>query len=287
MLSLVFFAILHLNIQTITLIFITKKVRAIMGRLSGKIAIVTGAANGIGKSISELFAQEGAKVVLTDIDTLAGENTTKGIKDMGGEAIFINHDASSPEDWNRVFDTTLETYGGIHILVNNAGIGEKSDLETMVFEEWRKILAINLDSVFLGTQLGIRHIKKYGGGSIINMSSIAGFVGTDDLPAYTASKAGIRYFTKSAALHCGQRKYNIRVNSIHPGSTRTRAGVLYLEQKTGLKGDDIDKEMESVIPMGRICEPSDIAQGALFLASDESLMVNGTELVIDGGMIAG
>jgi len=258
-----------------------------MGRLSGKIAIVTGAANGIGKSISELFAREDARVVVTDIEKEAGENTVKGIKDSGGEAIFMNHDASNQEDWNRVFETTLETYREIHILVNNAGIGEKSDLEFMELEEWRRVLAINLDSTFLGTQLGIRHIKKYGGGSIINMSSIAGFTGTEDLPAYTASKAGIRYFTKCAALHCGQRKYNIRVNSIHPGSTRTRAGVLYLEQKTGLKGDAIDKEMEKVVPMGKICEPSDIAAGALFLASDDSLMVNGTELVIDGGMLAG
>lgn len=258
-----------------------------MGRLSGKIVIVTGAAHGIGKSISELFAREDAKVVVTDIDKVAGEETVKGIMSDGGEAIFIGHDASSQGDWNRVFETTIQTYGKVHILVNNAGIGEKSDLETMALEEWRKILAINLDSVFLGTQLAIRHLKKYGGGSIINMSSIAGFVGTDDLPAYTASKAGIRYFTKCAALHCGQREYNIRINSIHPGSTRTQAGVLYLEQKTGLKGDAIDKEMEKLIPMGRICEPSDIASGALFLASDDSLMVNGTELVIDGGMLAG
>lgn len=258
-----------------------------MGRLSGKIAIVTGAAHGIGKSISELFAKEDAKVVVTDIDKVVGEDTVKGIMGAGGESIFISHDASSQDDWNRVFDTTIETYGKVHILVNNAGIGEKSDLETMPLEEWRKILAINLDSTFLGTQLAIRHLKNYGGGSIINMSSIAGFTGTEDLPAYTASKAGIRYFTKCAALHCGQRKYNIRVNSIHPGSTRTRAGVLYLEQKTGLKGDAIDKEMEKVIPMGKICEPSDIAAGALFLASEDSKMVTGTELVIDGGMLAG
>jgi 3(or 17)beta-hydroxysteroid dehydrogenase len=257
-----------------------------MGRLDGKVAIITGAAHGIGEAIAARFAQEGAKVVSTDIETEIGQNRVNKINDAGGDALFIKHDASSQEDWISVFEKTIEVYGKVNILVNNAGIGEKSDIETMELKEWKKILAINLDSVFLGTQLGIRHIKKMGGGSIINMSSIAGFKGTDDLPAYTASKAGIRYFSKCAALHCGKKNYNIRVNSIHPGSVRTRAGVLYLEQITGLKGEAIDREMAGIVPMGRICETSDIASGALYLASDESLMVNGTELVIDGGLIA-
>jgi len=253
-----------------------------MGRVAGKVALVTGAALGLGKAAAEMLAREGAKVVVTDVNVDEGKKTAEGICANGGAAIFVRHDASSEEDWKAAMQATLETYGRLDVLVNNAGIGFLGSVEETTLEAWRKTQSVNLDGVFLGTKYGIEAMRKSGGGSIINLSSIEGLIGDPDLAAYNASKGGVRIFSKSAALHCARQKYGIRVNTVHPAYIWTPM----VEAVTQGKGTEKYKALVDLHPIGHLGEPDDIAYGVLYLASDESKFVTGSELVIDGGYTA-
>lgn len=256
-----------------------------MNRVENKVAIVTGGASGLGKSSAILLAREGAKVVVTDVDEDHGREVVQLIDEQDGEAIFIRHDVAVEEEWQQVIDKTLETYGKLHILANSAGIGIGGTVEEVSLEDWRKLLSINLDGTFLGTQYGIKAMRKTGeGGSIINFSSIEGLIGDPNLPAYNASKGGVTLFTKSAALHCARNSYGIRVNSIHPAYIWTpMVENLLKEQENPEEGK---KMLESLHPVGHLGEPDDIGYGVVYLASDESKFMTGAELVIDGGYTA-
>jgi 3(or 17)beta-hydroxysteroid dehydrogenase len=253
-----------------------------MDRVKGKVAIITGGAGGLGKAQAVLLAQEGAKVVVTDLDEAQGKSVAEEIKENGGEAVFMQHDVSSEAQWKSVISETLEKFGKLDILVNNAGVIIFKNIQDTSLDEWRWLMSINLDGVFLGTKYAMEAMKKSGGGSIINISSAAGIVGTLDTSAYHASKGGVRIFTKAAALECSKAgyDYNIRVNSVHPGVMKTAMveGLMEDEEKM--------KTALSWHPIGRFGEPEDIAYGVLYLASDESSFVTGTELVIDGGWTA-
>ena len=253
-----------------------------MDRVKGKIAIVTGAARGLGKAQALLLAKEGAKVVGTDINETLGKKLPEEIRREGGEALFIKHDVSSEEDWKTVIERTLSEFGKLDVLVNNAGVILFKNIKETTFEEWRWVIRINLDGVFLGTKYAMEAMKESGGGSIINLSSTAGIVGTLDTSSYHASKGGVRIFTKAAALECSKAgyDYNIRVNSVHPGVIKTEM------TKDLLADEESKEEVTGWHPIGHVGEPEDIAYGVLYLASDESKFVTGTELVIDGGWTA-
>ena len=254
-----------------------------MDRVKGKSAIVTGAAGGLGRAIATLLASEGAAIAATDVNEPGGREVVAAIKAAGGRAIFIKHDVSSENDWRRVIDKTVAEFGRLDILVNNAGIMIMRDIENMTLEEWRRLMSINLDGVFLGTKHAAPAMKKSGGGSIINMSSAAGIVGTaHSTAAYSASKGAVRLFTKSSALEFSNagHGYNIRVNSVHPG-------VIETPMTDAMKRESLGDSMGAIMPIGFIGQPVDVAYGVLYLASDESRLVTGAELVIDGGWTAG
>ena len=253
-----------------------------MNRVKGKVSIVTGGAGGMGRAIAELLAREGAKVTVTDINEPGGQTVVEEIKHEGGEAIFLKHDVTSGQDWSEVMRKTLAEFGKLDILVNNAGVLFARKIEDTSLEEWRRLMSVNLDGVFLGTKFAIAAMKRSGGGSIINISSTAGIVGESGLSAYCASKGAIRLFTKAAALECSKTGcgYNIRVNSIYPGTTRTpMTEALFRNPAT-------KKKLEDSYPIGYLGEPIDIAYAVLYLASDESKFVTGAELVVDGGWTA-
>jgi len=253
-----------------------------MNRVLGKVGIVTGAGGAIGRAIALLLAKEGAKVTISDIHEVRGMEVAEEIRRGGGEALFVKHDVTREADWREVIRTTLECFGKLDILVNNAGVMIWKNIENTSLEEWRWLLGVNLDGVFLGTKYAIGAMKKSGGGSIINISSVAGLVGTLDTSAYHASKGGVRIFTKAAALECSKAgyDYNIRVNSVHPGVIKTPM----VEEL--FKDEEKMRTALSWHPIGRFGEPEDIAYGVLYLASDESKFVTGAELVIDGGWTA-
>ncbi len=249
-------------------------------RLEGKVAIISGAASGMGAEEARLFAREGARVVIADITDEDGEAIARQIEDTGGEAIFIHTDVTSEGSWQNVVDTTLEKYGKIDILVNNAGIsgGEFSDpLDT---EGWAQIMDVNATGVFLGTRAVVPVMQQAGGGSIVNISSIMGFVGGGGgHPAYHASKGAVRIFTKATAVKYGP--VGVRANSVHPG--------FMPPMKNSRAEARSQVELEERIrqtPLRRTGETIEVANGVLFLASDEASFVTGTELVIDGGFIA-
>ncbi len=256
-----------------------------MKRVQDKVAIVTGGSLGIGRACAIRLAEEGARVVVTDIKEEEGRQVVEEIKSAGGDATFIRHDVASENDWEQVISTTLQTYGKLDVLVNNAGVGKTTNVEETTLKDWRFLMSINLDGVFLGTKYGIQAMKHSGnGGSIINMSSILGIVGEENAASYNASKGGVRIFTKSAALHCARSGYNIRVNSVHPGYIVTP--MVQTAMEAGGDPAAMQKYLEGLHPLGHLGEPDDIAYGVLYLASDESKFVTGTELVIDGGYTA-
>ena len=262
-----------------------------MDRVRGKVAVITGAARGLGKAQASLLAKEGAKVVATDIEETGGTKVAKEIGGEGGEAIFVKHDVSSEQSWKEVMDKTLSEFGRLDVLVNNAGVLFHHTIEDVSLEKWRWVLGVNLDGVFLGTKHAIGAMKKSGGGAIVNISSIAGLVGMPDTSSYVASKGAVRLFTKSAALECSKMKldYNIRVNSIHPGFIWTEMvdGVMKKDvEKTGMTYEEVKRFYEDMTMMGRFGKPEDVAYGVLYFASDESKYITGSELVIDGGYTA-
>ena len=256
-----------------------------MNRVKNKVAIVTGGASGLGKSSAKLLAKEGAKIVVSDIDEEGGKKVVQQIKEDGGEAIFIKQDVAKEDEWKNVIETTLETYGKLHILANSAGIGLGGTVEDVTLEDWKNLIDINLNGTFLGTKYGIKGMRKTDeGGSIINFSSIEGLIGDPNLPAYNASKGGVTIFTKSAALHCARQGYGIRINSIHPAYIWTPMVENFLKAQGNV--EEGKKQLESLHPVGHLGEPDDIGYGVVYLASDESKFMTGSELVIDGGYTA-
>lgn len=256
-----------------------------MKRVNNKVALVTGGASGLGRSSAILLAREGAKVVVSDLDEAQGHEVVKHIQEEGGDAIFIKQDVASENSWKDMMKAIANTYGKLHIVANSAGIGVGGNVEEVSLEDWKRLMAINLDGVFLGTKYGIQAMREHGeGGSIINFSSIEGIVGDPNLPAYNASKGGVTLFTKSAALHCAKAGYRIRINSIHPGYIWTPMVENYLKQQGSV--EEGKKYLDSLHPLGHVGEPDDIGYGVVYLASDESKFVTGSELVIDGGYTA-
>ena len=244
-------------------------------RLQDKVAIITGAARGMGAAEARIFAKEGAKVVLGDIQVEDGQSVAQEINEAGGQAIFIEMDVSNQSDWQRAIDAAISNFGKINVLVNNAGIIERDSLEETTEETWDRIMAVNAKGIFLGTKAVVPHMREAGGGSIVNISSISGMI-SQGYPAYNASKGAIRVFTKSAAVEYARD--NIRVNSIHPGTIWTSMST-YKQAFT-------PETRAKVIPMRRVGQPEEIAYPALFLASDESSYMTGSEVVIDGGVTA-
>jgi 3(or 17)beta-hydroxysteroid dehydrogenase len=254
-----------------------------MDRVKGKIAIITGAASGLGEADALLLAKEGAKVVVADIDEVKGNKVVEEIRREGGKAIFVKHDVTSEKNWENLIEKTLSEFGKLDILVNNAGIQIIKEVEDISLEEWRRLMSVNLDGVFLGTKHAIKAMKGSEGGSIINMSSAVGIVGTvDNTSAYCASKGAVRLFTKAVALECSKagRNYNIRVNSVHPGVIETPMVAAMARDKA------VKETLENAHPIGFIGKPIDVAYAVLYLASDESRLVTGAEMVIDGGWTA-
>lgn len=249
-----------------------------MAAVANKVAIVTGAGSGMGREEALLLAREGAKVVATDIQAEAVQKVVAEIKEAGGDAIAFGHDVASEEQWMKVVDGTLSQYGKIDVLVNNAGISHPGTVLDMTVEQWDKVMAINLTSVFLGMKHTIPHMQKNGGGSIINISSIAGLTGSNGAGAYTASKGAVRLLSKAAAVDYGRD--NIRVNSIHPGFIETPMSAPYINNEQMLQW------FLSLTALPRVGQASEVAQAVLFLASDASSYITGVELPVDGGVFA-
>jgi NAD(P)-dependent dehydrogenase (short-subunit alcohol dehydrogenase family) len=251
-----------------------------MNRLQNKVALITGAAGGMGEAMARLFAQEGAKVPATDIQFEKMNAWVADARNAGAAIACESHDVSSEADWQRVVAKAVELYGRLDILVNNAGVYLPMETtEATSLERWNRILAINLNSAFLGAKMALPHLKNAGKGAIVNISSIAGMVGGNGAP-YSASKAGMRLLTKDQAIEFAP--YNIRVNSIHPGGVMTPMVQNLLPPDPAT----LDAMMKGMCPLGRIGQAEEIAFGALFLASDEASYVTGAELVIDGGLTA-
>lgn len=256
-----------------------------MARVAGKTAIVTGGASGLGKAIAHLLAAEGARVLVTDVQEAAGQTVAK---EIGG--VFLLQDVSDEKRWNEVVAEAERRFGALDILVNNAGVGdglEAVNPENTPLEQWRRINRINGEGVFLGCKAAIPAMRRAGGGSIVNMSSIAALVGTPFLTAYGASKAAVRQLTMSVALHCAQDGSRVRCNSVHPGQICTpMLENLFKEaaRQSNASQRDVEAQFRSRIPMGEFGAPEDVAYGVLYLASDESRYVTGAHLMIDGGM---
>ena len=261
------------------------------GQVAGKVALVTGGASGIGRAISELLAEEGAIVVVTDVDELRGPEVVAGIKNAGGEALFLYQDVTSEQRWAGIIAEIERGFGRLDVLVSNAGIGIGApSIVEMSLADWRRQTAINLDGVFLSVKYSLPLMRKSGGGSIIMMSSLAGLRGAPTLAGYSATKGGVRLFAKSVALECASAQDGVRVNSVHPGIIDTPIwGKIPSGGASGGQNAPMDCEALAKLatPLGRAGQAREIAQGVLYLASDASSYVTGTELVIDGGMFAG
>lgn len=248
-------------------------------RLAGKVALISGGARGMGAAEARLFAREGAKVVLGDVLDAEGKTVEADIGAKGGEALFVRLDVTSEADWQRAVEAAVGRFGRLDVLVNNAGIGGASRLEDTTAEAWDRMMDINAKGVFLGTKAAIPAMRRAGGGSIINISSQLGLVGMhDSSPQYQASKGAVRLLTKLTAVQYARER--IRANSVHPGPIVTAMTERRRSDPASYKS------MVDRIPLGRYGEPDEVAYGVLYLASDESAFVTGSELVIDGGWTA-
>jgi NAD(P)-dependent dehydrogenase (short-subunit alcohol dehydrogenase family) len=244
-------------------------------RLDGKVALISGGARGMGAAEAKLFAKEGAKVVIGDVLEDLGKGLEAEINETGGEVLFVKLDVRKEEEWQRVVDATVRRFGKLDILVNNAGIIDRASLEETTVKIWDRIMEVNARGMFLGTKTAVPAMRKAGGGSIVNISSISGMVSVG-YPAYNASKGAVRIFTKNVAVEYA--KENIRVNSIHPGAIWTPMSTYDTKRSR--------EDRAKTIPMDRVGDPIEVAYGVLFLASDEASYVTGSELVIDGGLTA-
>ena len=252
-----------------------------MGRLEGKTALVTGAASGIGLQTSIRLAEEGARVMMSDINLEEGRQQAEK---LGANATFLKLDITEEEEWISVLDETVKRFDRLVILVNSAGMVLIADVEQITLEDWRKVHAVNLDGTFLGCKHGVRVMKEFGAGSIINLSSVSGMIGGFNLAAYNSSKGAVRMLTKSVALHCARAGYGIRCNSIHP--TFIETPMLESMIRDSPDPEKARQTLVRQVPLRRIGKPDDVANMIVYLASDESTFVTGTEMVIDGGVIA-
>ena len=250
-----------------------------MGRLDGKVALISGGGRGMGATEARLFAREGAKVAIGDVLVAEGTRVAAEIAESAGDSLFVHLDVTDEDDWRSAVEAAVSRFGKPNVLINNAGIWRRGNVEDTTVEDWTTVMDINAKRVFLGTKLAIAEMRKAGGGSIINISSTAGLVGGRSNSAYTASKGAVRLLTKATAVQYG--KDGIRANSIHPGPIDTVMMELIWQ------GEDSSREASIArTVLGRAVLPEDVAYGVLFLASDESSWITGTELVIDGGITA-
>ena len=247
-------------------------------RLEGKVAMITGAAHGMGAVEAKLFAEEGAKVVVADIEDEQGRRVVAEIAESDGEAMFVHLDVSREEEWKAAMEATVARFGALDVLVNNAGLAGSAIVDFDDTETWDSLMDVNAKGVYLGIKRAAAEMRKSGGGSIVNISSIAGFVGSNRVhPGYSASKGAVRLVTKTAAVQLARD--GIRVNSVHPGLLPSMRGGVSLESP-------LRQGMLDMVPLGRPGRREEVAYGVLFLASDEASYVTGTELVIDGGYLA-
>ena len=246
--------------------------------MDGKIALVTGAAMGMGRTHAETPAREGATVILTDIDDATGEGTAEAIRQAGGSADYMHHNVASEEEWKSVIDTTVAKYGKINVLVNNAGILILKPVDQTETSEWDKIFDINVKGTFFGIKHVLPAMQKAGGGSIVNISSIYGLIGAPSAAAYEASKGTVRLLTKATAIDYAP--HNIRVNSVHPGVIDTPM------TKDLLADPDVKQAILGTTILDRPAQPQEISNAVLFLASDEASFMTGSEMVVDGGYTA-
>ncbi|MGA1342430.1 MAG: SDR family oxidoreductase [Hyphomonas sp.] len=256
-----------------------------MGRVSGKMAFITGGAQGLGEATARMLAKEGAKVTVTDINGAGAETVAASINAAHGPGIAFafQQDVTSEAEWKDVLQRAHDAMGGLNVLVNNAGIGSLGSVEEESYDMFRKVQAVDVDSIFLGCKYAIPLMRAHGLGSIINISSIAGIIASGNYVSYNTAKAAVRHLSKSIALHCAKTGGQIRSNSVHPVFINTpildRTKEMFGEQKA------LEK-LGRQIPLGKVGEPDDIAYAVLYLASDESKLVTGAELKVDGGISA-
>lgn len=255
-----------------------------MGRVEGKMAFVTGGAQGLGRASALLMAKEGAKVTVADINEAGAKKVAEEINAAyPGKGFVVALDVTSESQWQSALDEAVSAMGGLNVLVNNAGIGGGTTVEDTDFATWKKVQEVDSDSVFLGCKYAIRHMVPHAPGSIINVSSIAGLIAGHNMAAYNAAKAAVWLLSKSVALHCAKRGYKIRSNSVHP----TFIDTPILDGMAGaMSKDELKRKLAKQVPLGVVGEPDDVAYAVLFLASDESKFITGAEIKIDGGISA-
>ncbi len=254
--------------------------------VAGKVALVTGGASGIGAETARILAGHGAAVAVADLDEKGGQEVAAEIQSMGGQACFSALDVTSEEDWTAAVASTVEHFGGLHIVVNGAGIEIMAKIADTSLADFHRVMAVNVDGVFLGIKQAMPAMRESGGGSIINISSIAGIRGYSRQIAYVASKGAVRLMTKAAAAEAAYYGYNVRVNSVHPGAIDTPMvhGMMAHHDAEGQAA--AMEKMRQMHPIGRMGQPIDIANAILFLASDASSFMTGSEVVVDGGITA-
>lgn len=266
-----------------------------MNRLDGKIAFISGGAIGIGAATATMMAEAGAKVVLGDIQDDAGEAVAQAIRKTGGEAMYVHLDVSRQVDWERAVATASEQFGGLDILINNAGILFGKDVEEATVEDWQKMSSVNQTGTLLGTKIALPALRERGrsspqGSSIVNMSSVSGLVGSPLDPLYSMTKGGITLFTKATALSFGRQGYRIRVNAVHPGVIETHQGKqTFAARAKKLQSGDVEEARAISLanhPIGRFGTVEDVAKAIIFLASDDAGFITGSSLVVDGGLTA-
>ena len=248
------------------------------GRLENKVGLITGAAQGLGKEMAKAMISQGATIIITDINEKTLSETSN---ELSCEHMVL--DVTKEDQWKKVIADIEKNIGSLNILVNNAGIGGGGDVEETDLESWHLVHSVNLDSVFLGCKLSLPLMRKSGNGSIINISSMSGIVASHNMSAYNSSKAAVRHLSKSVALHCAKSTNLVRCNSIHPVFTRT---AMVQSMIDAAPERNIEQKLIQQIPIRKLAEPIDIANAAIFLASDESSFITGTELLIDGGLSA-